>query len=166
MELLFSIILTVVGGEIPSPSARLPAEMPSSNPPPIEASSIEKAIDLFGIQLSHNCPRLPVIDIDLPHRGKTYRNHWSETASVVLGRAAFSSWSILASTIEHEVAHCDQPAALISALDYFFPGRGTAAAEALAYSREMALPSAVDHSFRDEVAGFYKFYMHQLRMMK
>ena len=109
---------------------------PSSKPKPGQAA-IELAMVMYGIQLPAATLK-PAYDPDLVDRGLTTRGAFMEKAVVTVGKAAFSSWALLGSTLAHEIeVHCNQNFFLIFSMDMIgLDGTGTA--ERQAYNHELA----------------------------
>lgn len=109
---------------------------PSSKPVPGQ-ESIDIALAMFNIQVPTNAKK-PVYDPGIYDRGLTTLRGWSNKMEVSVGPAAFTSWSMLGSTLAHELeVHCQQNFALIRLKD-LFGFEGTLHAEREAYSHELA----------------------------
>ncbi|MEZ4742599.1 MAG: hypothetical protein R3B45_09155 [Bdellovibrionota bacterium] len=103
-------------------------------PPRINQDSIDFAMTLFGIKTPPNILG-PDFDDTIEDRGITSKGTLSETAWVKIGSAAFSDWSILGSTLAHEIeVHGRQNFFMIWVLDSLgFDGTGHAEREAYSY---------------------------------
>ena len=131
--------------------------------PPMTQESIDKALRLFKITVP---PQInpPTLDLALADRGVTVLDGLQSTMKVQIGPGAFSSWSILGSTLAHELeVHCEQNFALIRFMDSLGLD-GTRWAERQAYQHE------IDHAKRfglseDEIFGITEtmnfYYPHQ-----
>lgn len=109
---------------------------PPEGVPPIAQNSIELALAIYGIEVPSTATH-PVLNKDLDDRGLSSRYAWADKIKVEIGPAAFESWSLLASTLAHELeVHCLQNFALIGIMD-FFNLDGTARAERQAYMHEL-----------------------------
>jgi hypothetical protein len=115
--------------------AKIPVEPPLARPT-VSQQSIDLALMMFGIQVPKNAYQ-PVLDRELRDRGLTTRNAFLEKAKVSVGSAAFASWSLLGSTLAHELeVHCQQNFFMIFVLDSLgFDGTGLA--ERQAYNHEL-----------------------------
>jgi len=104
--------------------------------PKLEQASIDLALEMYSIKVPSSALR-PIYDANLEDRGLTIRHGYFRTAHVRIGKAAFSSWALLASTLAHELeVHCEQSFLLIAMLDGLGL-EGTAAAEREAYRYEI-----------------------------
>ena len=82
------------------------------------------------------------MDRTISERGITTKASLEKNLSVVVGPSAFKSWSLLASTLSHEIeVHCKQNFLFVRLLDSLGL-HGTIAAERQAYQYE------IDHSVR------------------
>ncbi len=110
--------------------------LPPSEVPEMSQASVELALELYGIEVPDNTND-PILDMSLEDRGSTMRSLGGDYALVKVGPAAFESWSILASTLAHEIeVHCRQSFPLIYALDVLGL-EGTVIAERQAYQYEL-----------------------------
>ena len=76
-------------------------QLPQGTPQPGEAS-IKVAMDLFHIQLPENVS-YPVYEPTLEERGVTTGYLLGKSKQIKIGPSAFISWSILGSTLGHEI---------------------------------------------------------------
>jgi len=109
---------------------------PPDSKPSYSQNSVDVAMAMFGIQMPENTAA-PKFDPNLFDRGLTVRRGWNGKAKVTIGPPAFQSWSLLGSTLAHELEiHCNQSFFLISMLDTLGLD-GTAIAERQAYQHEL-----------------------------
>jgi hypothetical protein len=112
------------------------AVVPPDTAPEPSQKSIELALVMFGIQVPASASH-PVFDPALRDRGLTSRGAFMDKAVVTVGPAAFSSWSLLGSTLAHELeVHCQQNFLFIYMMDALGLD-GTGAAERQAYAHEL-----------------------------
>ncbi|MBP9707785.1 MAG: hypothetical protein KBD78_09075 [Oligoflexales bacterium] len=112
-------------------------EMDSEWIPEVGQSSVDIALAAFSINVPSNVSD-PKLNRDISDRGITFKRSIDELFQVEIGPAAFSSWSLLGSTLAHEVeVHCNQDFLAIYFLDVL-GFEGTALAERSAYAYELA----------------------------
>ncbi len=104
--------------------------------PSVSGESIAMALATFKIRVPKGV-KGPFIDLKISDRGMTIRNGALSSMTVFVGQEAFSSWSLLGSTLAHEIeVHCRQ-----SFLSIHFQGLvgydGVGDAEREAYSYEL-----------------------------
>ncbi len=91
-----------------------------SETPALSQSSIEKAVEMYNIQLPE-AVKMPLLDLALSDRGMTVRKGAMSPPKVTIGPDAFASWGLLGSTIAHEVeVHCRQNFFAIHLMDLLF----------------------------------------------
>lgn len=106
------------------------------NYPTLNVDSLEVAMAMFGIENPTNVLPLKV-DETMYDRGLTSSVSFSNVTEVTIGYAAFENWSILGSTLAHEVEiHSQQNFFLIWAMDTLGL-HGTLHAERVAYNHEL-----------------------------
>lgn len=107
--------------------------------PPVSQEAIAQAIELYQIRLPENV-ETPTLDRSLTDRGLTVRRGAWAPMTVTIGPDAFSSWSLLGSTIAHEVeVHCRQNFVAIHLMDLAgLDGTGFAEREAYDYELKNA----------------------------
>jgi hypothetical protein len=99
--------------------------------------NIRFATKAYAIDLPRHVSK-PVLNKKISDRGLTYGTGLGHKKEVDIGPAAFLSWSILGSTLGHEVeVHCNQSFTLIW-LSELFHLKGTLIAERQAYEYEVA----------------------------
>jgi hypothetical protein len=104
--------------------------------PEVSQASIDLAMVLYGIEVPPGAEP-PRLDMELKDRGLTTRGAFMEKAKVTVGPAAFTSWSLLGSTLSHEIeVHCQQNFLAIYMMDLAGLD-GTGAAERQAYVHEL-----------------------------
>lgn len=109
--------------------------LPHNAPTPSQAS-IDMAIALFSIQIPAG-HRAPQYDPALPDRGLTKRKLFTDEVEIYIGNPAFQNWSVLGSTLAHEVeVHGRQSVLAITAMN-IFGINGTELAERQAYLYEI-----------------------------
>jgi hypothetical protein len=107
-----------------------------TNLPEISQDSLDYVVSAYGIKLAPGVSK-PKLDINLEDRGLTTRTSFSNEATVTIGPAAFSDWSVLASTVAHEAeVHGVQSFFMIWVLDQLGLD-GTGMAERQAYRYEV-----------------------------
>jgi hypothetical protein len=117
-------------------SARQVLVTPPATPPPVTQSAIDLALQLYGIEVPASAEH-PTLDLTLTDRGLTTRGALMEKALVTIGPAAFTSWSLLGSTLAHELeVHCRQNFLFIHVMDMVGLD-GTGEAERQAYQHEL-----------------------------
>lgn len=110
---------------------RVPAEGPR-----VTQESVDLAMLFYGIRLPPGA-EAPLLDRELKDRGLTTRGAFFQKARVTIGPAAFSSWSLLGSTLAHELeVHCRQNFLAIWIMDLVGLS-GTDEAERQAYAHEL-----------------------------
>ena len=133
--------------------------IPPKTKPPVGQKSIDLALIMFGIEVPLNVSH-PLYDPELTDRGLTIRGAFMEKIDVTIGRSAFSSWSLLGSTLAHELeVHCRQNFFFIYAMDMIGMD-GTGEAERQAYTHELANARRFGMALRDEdlIADTVAFY--------
>lgn len=116
--------------------------------PAYNNESIEVAMAMYGVQIPSNVAT-PYFDAKLEDRGLTIKRAWHKDTEVKIGPAAFSSWSLLGSTLAHELeVHCRQNFFMISLLDRF-GFDGTSIAERQAYKHELIMADRFGLSDQD-----------------
>ena len=115
--------------------ALVPVKAPEGVPAQTQAS-VDLAMVIYGIELPSGAAA-PTYDSTLRDRGLTTRGAFMAQAAVTVGPAAFTSWSLLGSTLAHEVeVHCQQNFLAIYVMDVVGLD-GTGAAERQAYIHEL-----------------------------
>jgi len=110
--------------------------IPPPGAPSAGQASIDLAVIMFGIKVPPNVTG-PTFDPSVRDRGITTTNPFFVNSVVRIGPAAFDSWSILASTLAHELEiHCNQRMVFVLALDRL-GFDGILAAEQQAYRYEL-----------------------------
>ncbi len=113
-----------------------PVEAPKTVPP-LSQNSIDIALEMFNIKVPAGA-KYPVLNPNLEDRGISSRLPWSEMITVEIGPSAFLSWSLLGSTLAHELeVHCQQNFTLINIMDALGMN-GTQKAERAAYLHEIS----------------------------
>lgn len=129
-------IMRVPGPKIPVTSLK--------DTPDCGQDSINIAMDAFSIDIKGAC-QYPKFDTHLMDRGITSLKPNGEY-TVSIGPAAFESWSLLASSLAHELeVHCGQNFFIIRVLDGF-GYHGTHRAEREAYTYELRNQIRFGHS--------------------
>ena len=104
--------------------------------PPITQASIDLALLIYNIKVPREV-RGPTLDLQLIDRGLTHAFPSVGVMRVTIGPSAFTSWSVLGSTLAHEIeVHCHQNFAVILGLNLAHL-EGTTAAERMAYIYEV-----------------------------
>ncbi len=104
--------------------------------PEFNEESIAFATILYNIQIPKVVRNIE-INKNIPDRGQTISLSWSAHPKVLIGENSFSSWSLLGSTLAHEIeVHCRQNVYLIRTLD-IIGFDGTTEAERQAYLYEI-----------------------------
>ncbi len=104
--------------------------------PELDQNSVDLALAVFSIRVPPNASD-PMLNKDISDRGITFKRSIDELFQVEIGPAAFGSWSLLGSTLAHEVeVHCNQDFLAIYFLDVL-GFEGTALAERSAYAYEL-----------------------------
>lgn len=97
--------------------------------------TIKFASMLYGVKKPRNVLD-PVVNMEIADRGLTYGSGFANEKFVEIGPPAFISWSVLASTLGHEIEiHCNQSFTMIW-LSELFHFHGTVHAEREAYEYE------------------------------
>jgi len=105
-------------------------------PPSIGQQALEVAVEAFHVRRDVDAP-WPHFNQALDDRGLTEKRAFEYSKIVKIGPSAFESWSILGSTLAHELEiHCNQNFFLITLADYFGL-QGTNLAEREAYLWEI-----------------------------
>ena len=147
-ELAFSRVLRSIPTEI------------GAMPPEANQESINLAMVAYGINM-YDHDRLPQFDPKVLDRGITQKIGLSDYKVVTIGRPGFESWSILGSTLAHEIEiHCRQNFILIALADALgFDGTGIAEREAydweLSQSFRFGLLSEERSSIKATVDSYY-----------
>ncbi len=111
--------------------------VPPEDAPHLSQESIDLALVMFGIEVPPGAEH-PVYDPTLEDRGVTIRGAMFEKARVAVGPSAFADWSLLGSTLAHELeVHCQQSFLIIHLMDRLGLD-GTLEAERQAYLHELA----------------------------
>lgn len=133
--------------------------VPPEGKPEVSQESIDLALVIFGIMVPSGAGR-PLLDLDLRDRGLTSRGAYSENAEVTIGPAAFSSWSLLASTLGHELEiHCQQNFLFVYLLDALrLDGTGSAEREAYVYELRNSRRFGLGIADADMIAETMEFY--------
>lgn len=76
--------------------------LPPPTSPEISQESIDLALIIYGIRVPNDVNH-PILDRDLADRGVTVRYSFVGQAKVAVGPSAFASWSLLGSTLAHEI---------------------------------------------------------------
>jgi hypothetical protein len=96
---------------------RQPAISIPSSTPTIGQESIDRALKIFHIEIPRTADH-PRYNPKLHDRGAASRRFGFQKIQVEVGPSAFQSWSLLASTLAHELeVHCRQNWALINVMD-------------------------------------------------
>lgn len=107
-----------------------------AGPPPISQDSIDLALKIYNIETPPGATS-PRLDLTLADRGVTAISGLASKKQVTIGPSAFTSWSVLGSTLAHEIeVHCHQSFGLIRLLD-ILDLDGTVMAERQAYLHEI-----------------------------
>ena len=118
-------------------SLRAVKVVPPADAPALAQESIDLALVMFGIEVPPGAEH-PVYDPTLTDRGVTIRGALFEKARVAVGPSAFADWSLLGSTLAHELEiHCQQSFLVIHIMDRLGL-EGTVEAERQAYLHELA----------------------------
>lgn len=105
------------------------------DPPRISQESIDIALVMYGITVPSHVEK-PRLDLAIADRGLTTLQG-SKKLQVTIGPSAFASWSLLGSTLAHEIeVHCRQNFTLIRLFD-LAGWEGTENAEREAYAHEL-----------------------------
>jgi hypothetical protein len=133
--------------------------IPPEGKPEVSQESIDLAIAIYGIKVP-NSASWPVLDMNLKDRGLTSRGAYVEKADVSIGPAAFSSWSLLASTLGHELEiHCQQNFLFVYLMDVMMlDGTGSAEREAYIYELRNARRFGLDIIDAEMIAETMEYY--------
>jgi len=133
--------------------------IPPEGKPEISQESIDLAIVLYGIKIPSSASK-PLLDMNLKDRGLTSRGAYAAKAEVTIGPPAFSSWSLLASTLGHELEiHCQQNFLFIHLMDIMkLDGTGSAEREAYIYELRNARRFGLDIEDAEMIANTMEFY--------
>lgn len=102
----------------------------------INQKSILLAMNAYSIKAPKECMN-PSLNLDLEDRGITVKQPWKDDYTVEIGPLAFENWSVLGSTLAHEIeVHCNQNFVLINLLNIVGLD-GTGFAERSAYNYEI-----------------------------
>ena len=113
-----------------------PIRLDSSQPPKAGSEAIFKSLNAFRITLPPHV--LLTYDPALAERGRTRWQVMEKDIRVTIGPSAFPSWSLLGSTLGHELeVHCQQNLTLIGMMASL-GAPSIAAAETDAYRYELA----------------------------
>ena len=105
--------------EIQNNMIKIPVIYPHEKPNQ-PTKDIDLALALFSINIPENTI-YPVYSPDLPYRGLTTGDALFPTKHVFIGDMAFTSWSILGSTLGHEIEiHCNQSFLKIEFLNFLY----------------------------------------------
>ena len=102
----------------------------------INQKNILLAMNAYSIKAPKGCKN-PLLNRDLADRGITIKQPWKDDYTIEIGPLAFENWSVLGSTLAHEIeVHCNQNFVLINLLNIIgFDGTGFA--ERSAYNYEI-----------------------------
>ncbi len=133
--------------------------LPPEGKPSISQESIDLAIVIYGIKIPNSASK-PLLDMNLKDRGLTSRGAYVDKADVTIGPAAFSSWSLLASTLGHELeVHCQQNFLFVYLMDAMrLDGTGSAEREAYIYELRNAKRFGLDIADADMIAETMEYY--------
>ena len=124
-----------------------PSGAPEGRPVPGQ-NAVDVAMAIYGISKPADAEQ-PIFDSKLQDRGLTVKSSWFGKTQVYIGPSAFSSWSMLGSTLAHEVEiHCRQNFPLIFIKDQIGLD-GTSDAEREAYRYEILNASRFGLNGRD-----------------
>lgn len=132
--------------------------------PSVSQESIDKAVTAFQIKVPNNVAG-PKLDMSLLDRGLTTRRGALSQITVTIGPDAFSSWSMLASTISHEVeVHCRQNFFAIHLMDLAgMDGTGQAEREAYRYELRNAARFGLAPYDQDLIRSTVNYYYPDTR---
>ena len=139
--------------------SQIPMSLPS-NKPPMNQDSIDLALVLFNIKVPASAKN-PVFDSNLADRGITVQRGIGHEYEITIGPSAFTSWSMLGSTLAHEIeVHCNQNFVFIRVLDLLgLDGTNLAEREAYGYeyehSKRFKLTALERSSIQDTVEFYY-----------
>jgi hypothetical protein len=133
--------------------------LPPEGKPEVSQESIDLAVAIYGIKIPNSASK-PKLDMNLKDRGLTSRGAYIEKADVTIGPAAFSSWSLLASTLGHELeVHCNQNFLFVYLMDVMrLDGTGSAEREAYIYELRNAKRFGLDIVDADMIAETMEYY--------
>ncbi len=133
--------------------------IPPEGKPEVSQESIDLAIVIYGIKIPNSASK-PILDMNLRDRGLTSRGAYVDKADVTIGPAAFSSWSLLASTLGHELeVHCQQNFLFVYLMDVMrLDGTGSAEREAYIYELRNAKRFGLDIVDADMIAETMEYY--------
>jgi hypothetical protein len=133
--------------------------VPPDTAPAIGQKSIDIAIVMFGITIPADAD-YPTYDSKLNDRGLTTKGVFMQKATVTIGPAAFTSWSLLGSTLAHELeVHCNQNLLFISLLDALhLDGTGEAERQAYIYELRNSKRFGLNIEDADLIASTMEFY--------
>ena len=134
------------------------ADVPYGDPQ-LGQDAINMAIDLFEIQIPKNV-KGPFFSSKLEDRGLTLRRGVLSDAIVYIGPEAFSSWSLLGSTLAHEIEiHCRQNFLAIHFQNLSgFDGTGMAEREAYNYELHQAERFGLSAYERDLIRSTMSYF--------
>lgn len=133
--------------------------IPPDTKPELSQESIDFALEMFGIVIPAGAAH-PTFDASLADRGVTIRGAMFDEARVAVGPSAFESWSLLGSTLAHELeVHCQQSFFVIYMMD-LLGLEGTVEAERQAYLHELANAErfGLDRGSRDLIADTMDYF--------
>lgn len=133
--------------------------LPPEGRPEVSQESIDLAIAIYGIKVPNSASK-PKLDMNLKDRGLTSRGAYVDKADVTIGPASFSSWSLLASTLGHELeVHCQQNFLFVYLMDVMrLDGTGSAEREAYIYELRNAKRFGLDIADADMIAETMEYY--------
>lgn len=143
--------------------ASFPITVPDSVPEPSQ-ESVDIALKMFGIDVPASATH-PTYDPLVRDRGLTIRRGWFNRATVVVGPSAFSSWSLLGSTLAHELeVHCHQNFMMISLMDKIgLEGTNTAEREAYLHELRFAQRFNMDNFDYRLISETMEYYYPEIR---
>lgn len=133
--------------------------LPPEGSPEVSQESIDLAIAIYGIKIPNSASK-PKLDINLKDRGLTSRGAYVDKADVTIGPAAFMSWSLLASTLGHELeVHCQQNFLFVYLMDVMrLDGTGSAEREAYVYELRNAKRFGLEIADAEMIAETMEYY--------
>ncbi|MEI6832908.1 MAG: hypothetical protein WCL28_02860 [bacterium] len=134
------------------------AELPYGDPE-IGQAAINTALNAFGIQIPKNV-KGPFFSEKLEDRGLTLKRGVMADSIVYIGPEAFSSWSLLGSTLAHEIEiHCRQNFLAIHFQNISgFDGTGIAEREAYSYELHQAERFGLSEYERDLIRSTMAYF--------
>jgi hypothetical protein len=135
-------------------------------PPEANQESINLALVAYGIKALEKDP-MPYYDPEVTDRGITQKVGLSDYKIVAIGLPGFESWSILGSTLAHEIEiHCRQNFILIALIDALgFDGTGIAEREAYDWELSQAVRFGLLHDERSSIkATVDNYYPRDFRV--